>query len=56
MPQQFLAKAPARRDGQCRVIGNVGDAVQVGYLAVHKITHEEGRRQAHATELFETAY
>jgi hypothetical protein len=44
------------RDGYCRIVGNVGNPVDLGNLAVQEIAHKERCRQTDATELFETTH
>ena len=40
--QQLFAKAPPRRDRYGGIIGDIGNTVHVGDLAVQEIAHEKG--------------
>lgn len=51
--QQLFAQARPRLDGEVRILRNVGYAVVVGDLAVEEISHEEGLREPHTTQLLE---
>ena len=51
--QQVLAKRAAGLDREVGVVGNVGDAVEVGDLREEEVAHEEVLGQPHAPEILQ---
>jgi len=51
--QQFLAEPLACLDRQIGILGDVGDAVEIGDFGVQEIAKEEVLRQPYAAKIFQ---
>ena len=54
--QQFLAKPPACLDRQIGILGNIGNAVEIGNFGVQEIAEEEVLRQPYPAKIFQTLH